>query len=408
MYRLGEAPRFRAMYWSTGRFVLKSDVNQCYHSLYTHAIPWALHGKSVAKANIGRNSLLGNRLDRSIRAGSDGQTMGLPVGPDTSLVAAEIVLTAVDNALCDRLPNLRGFRYLDDYDLVFRTRAEAENALVTLETVLAEYELMVNASKTKILELPEPFSDEWPHELRAFEVRTQTARVTVNDLITLFSTASVIAKRRPGALKYALRKLRSLDIKPGAWDTLQHVVWSAVSSEPTTLPIALDLLQSTATYTDEAVDTSRGGAALEGMIATHGPLRNSSEVAWALWVAVALEVELSEDAAKVISGIEDDFVALMALHAQAHGFLPEESLDTSKWKSTLSDPAVLSGPHWLLAYEASEQGWLSNATDAVQADTFFRQLSDQDVRFFDEDAILDPFSGPTGPLPGGVLTDVYG
>jgi hypothetical protein len=43
-YRLGEAPRFRAQHWSTGRFVLKADITQFYPSLYTHGIPWALHG----------------------------------------------------------------------------------------------------------------------------------------------------------------------------------------------------------------------------------------------------------------------------------------------------------------------------------------------------------------------------
>jgi hypothetical protein len=36
----------------SGSFVLISDVSQFYPTLYTHAIPWALHGKAYAKANF--------------------------------------------------------------------------------------------------------------------------------------------------------------------------------------------------------------------------------------------------------------------------------------------------------------------------------------------------------------------
>lgn len=44
------------------RYALQTDVSRCYNSIYTHSIPWALHGKPAAKANHSL-SLLGNRLD---------------------------------------------------------------------------------------------------------------------------------------------------------------------------------------------------------------------------------------------------------------------------------------------------------------------------------------------------------
>ncbi|WP_262047912.1 hypothetical protein [Bradyrhizobium sp. Bra78] len=31
------------------RFVAKTDISRFYHSIYTHAIPWAFHGKAAAK-----------------------------------------------------------------------------------------------------------------------------------------------------------------------------------------------------------------------------------------------------------------------------------------------------------------------------------------------------------------------
>src|SRR5207248_321442 len=97
-----------------------------YPSLYTHAIPWALHTKPVAKANKGKTD--GDKIDKAVRDCSSGQTIGIPIGPDTSFVVAEIVLTAVDAAIRTKLPLFRGFRYLDDYEAAFVSRAEAEEA----------------------------------------------------------------------------------------------------------------------------------------------------------------------------------------------------------------------------------------------------------------------------------------
>src|SRR5205823_13382710 len=61
-------------------FLLKSDLSRFYHSVYTHALAWAVHGKSAAKKNHSY-ALLGNRLDLLSRNGQDGQTIGVPVGP---------------------------------------------------------------------------------------------------------------------------------------------------------------------------------------------------------------------------------------------------------------------------------------------------------------------------------------
>ena len=48
---------------ASSRFVVKADVSQWYPSTYTHSIPWALHGKAIAKAKRKRSDLIGNRID---------------------------------------------------------------------------------------------------------------------------------------------------------------------------------------------------------------------------------------------------------------------------------------------------------------------------------------------------------
>src|SRR5579871_4746519 len=139
----GEIPEQRARHRTLSRYLLRADVAECYHTLYTHSIPWALHTKAAAKRNRGPG-LLGNRLDLMVRNGQDGQTNGIPVGPDTSLIIAETVLAAVDARLHPRLPRRgrrrpAGFRYYDDFEFSFATLAEAEEALAVIEESLLEF-----------------------------------------------------------------------------------------------------------------------------------------------------------------------------------------------------------------------------------------------------------------------------
>lgn len=62
---LGREPELRAETWRGQKFVLRADVSQFYSSIYTHAIPWALHGKAHAKAHAGQTA--GDRVDKAVK-----------------------------------------------------------------------------------------------------------------------------------------------------------------------------------------------------------------------------------------------------------------------------------------------------------------------------------------------------
>jgi hypothetical protein len=135
------------------RYILKTDVSLFYQSIYTHSVPWAIHGKPFAKSNRGL-AHLGNRIDLLLRSAQEQQTIGVPIGPDTSLVIAEALLQASDRDLLQLMPDVRGHRYLDDYELAFRSRTDAENAYHVLGSVLSRYELTLNAQKTRSWNYP--------------------------------------------------------------------------------------------------------------------------------------------------------------------------------------------------------------------------------------------------------------
>ena len=64
------------------KYVLHTDISDCYGSIYTHSIPWALHKKSEAKKKKNRNkqSLIGVSIDSHLQDMSFGQTNGIPQG----------------------------------------------------------------------------------------------------------------------------------------------------------------------------------------------------------------------------------------------------------------------------------------------------------------------------------------
>jgi hypothetical protein len=101
-----------------GRSV-ETDISQFYPSLYTHAIPWAFHGKKWCKDHLHKppyTQSLGARLDRAVRACQQAQSIGIPIGPDTSRILSEIVGVGIDLAIRDHLGQMRGkaIRVVDD------------------------------------------------------------------------------------------------------------------------------------------------------------------------------------------------------------------------------------------------------------------------------------------------------
>ena len=94
-------------------FEVKTDVSRYYGTIYTHIIPWIIHTKTVAKSKRKDTTLLGNLLDKNLREGNSGQTLGIPIGPDTSLVIAEIIGCTLDEMVQKKFKTaIKGFRYI--------------------------------------------------------------------------------------------------------------------------------------------------------------------------------------------------------------------------------------------------------------------------------------------------------
>ncbi len=133
--------------------VLHTDVTDCYGSLYTHSISWALHGVDEAKdkENRRRNSLLGNKIDSHIQSSRYGQTNGISQGSVLMDFVAEIVLGFVDLEINQELQGQSDFRilrYRDDYRIFANSDDRAEEILKIISDKLRTVGMRLGVSKT--------------------------------------------------------------------------------------------------------------------------------------------------------------------------------------------------------------------------------------------------------------------
>jgi hypothetical protein len=378
LHDLGKQPFFRAQRSVGNRYLLKTDIARFYPSVYTHSIPWALHGKVAARADK-KYQLLGNRIDLWTRETQDKQTGGIPIGPDTSFLIGEVIGTALDLELHKKLPNLRGTRSIDDYYLYFQTVSEAETGLAVLHGIAKQYELEINDPKTEIIQLPDTFEPPWKSDLRGLTIRP-AGQPQATDLLSLFDHAFEHAKNYPAdsVLTYAAKQVLSADITEENWTFCEALLLRAALSEPTMLSVLEDIYDRFLAYhTSNQALTS----AIESICSYHAPLQQGNEVSWALWLAKKMNVSISKPVGDKIAGVDDDIVALVALDLIEQSYLQTTKLGL--WRS-YANGANLYEDHWLLAYEAHEHGWLSTnlRSDYVASDPFFSILQSYGVRFY--------------------------
>lgn len=133
--------------------LLHTDVTDCYGSIYTHAIAWALHGRDTAKQARGKDGLLGDKIDSFIRAGRYGQTNGISQGSVLMDFIAELVLGYVDETISDELGEAKDFRilrYKDDYRIFANNDDRAEEILKVISDKLRIVGMKLGVAKTYV------------------------------------------------------------------------------------------------------------------------------------------------------------------------------------------------------------------------------------------------------------------
>lgn len=140
--------------------LLHLDITDCYGSIYTHSIDWALHTVEVAKQRKQlkpeerpKEKEIGQKLDDYIQAMSYGQTNGIPQGSILMDFIAEMVLGLGDILLTEELNKLnisdyKIIRYRDDYRIFTNNPQLSSEIAKVLSDVLSKLNFKINSAKT--------------------------------------------------------------------------------------------------------------------------------------------------------------------------------------------------------------------------------------------------------------------
>jgi hypothetical protein len=138
------------------------DVSKCFDSIYTHSLSWAVKDKSFTKANVAISSTFAQEFDEIIRHGNHNETNGIPIGPETSRIFAEIIFQEIDRRTIHCLSELgEKFgvhytfrRYVDDVFIFTRDEKTGRKVYAAYADVLTGFNLHANTSKSHVILRP--------------------------------------------------------------------------------------------------------------------------------------------------------------------------------------------------------------------------------------------------------------
>jgi len=377
------------------RVMLKTDIARFYNTIYTHSIPWALHEKEYAKLNRSDSNLCGNVIDKWVRSTKEGQTLGIPVGPDTSLLISEIICTAVEKEF-ERIlgKKIIGVRFFDDLTLFFNEKAEALVALTKLLESLNKFELEINPVKTSIEEIPYAPIPEWKSTIRHYVFRSNKNPeiekiLQKNDLLDYFSKTFDYYNKFSdhNVLLYALKAIQRVNIYRENWELMESFILKIIIFEGSCIPTATDIFLE---YYVEAYPLNKDVIkdTIIEIITYNSRYSNDYEISWALWLLYVIDIKITDDITDKFQNTSNPVIQLMILDLREKGLINVD-VESLNWKQYL-DKKHLYDEHWLIAYEAYVKGWLpSSDGNFIDDDPFFKILKDNGVEFYENKIVVD-------------------
>ncbi|MFS2096276.1 antiviral reverse transcriptase Drt4 [Pseudomonas sp. Pseusp11] len=329
------------------KFRAHTDVANCFGSIYTHSLEWAVQGFEIAKANLTSNKSARHwsaDLDQALRGAKRNETSGLPIGPASSSIAVEVILAAVDRKLREQFSFVR---YIDDYTALCDTHAEAEEFIRLLSKELSQYRLTLNLTKTSIIELPEPLQERWVSVLMSalpplLQDDGQLAFMSTREAFHFLDFAVRLNNETPdgSVIKFAVSTIARRLKDRAAADVFQYVL-NLSWHYPILLPY-LEKIDARSDYYNTNDLTNK----LNEIIQTNALHRRSDGICWGLYYLERLNSLPSE---KSVLGIIEskDCIAL----AMLCNF--ENSIDNvaEYAKTIIDDQLYTKDQNWLLLYQ---------------------------------------------------------
>lgn len=395
---------------------IKLDISNFFDSIYTHSIAWAIHTKTVAKQKKRDKSLLGNKIDDCLQGLNDRQTHGILVGNAISRLIAELILCKVDERIKEKFPQIDMCRFVDDYSFYIKAGAISEysvDAIITyVREQLLEYDLVLNESKTKILNAPFVLGQNGIDELKS---------VTIKDAYAFYNRMIVIYNNyQDGALlKYGLRILHS-KITERKMTKLFPLLLNLWVRFPFLamyiLPIITKYKKSMSRIERTNLLTVLRSVIVNGIIN-----RQETEVIWAIWTTIIFKFNLTAPLLKMICESNNDLAIIMSLN-----YLHDTATDKKFYHKELkklehkiiqdvdligdcsADAKILTS-HWLLIYELVAKKIIVDGqlVKYIESNHFFKKMLELGIDFYQPKNLDEKPRKPVSKSSSSAFWDYY-
>ncbi|MBL28462.1 MAG: hypothetical protein CMM50_13030 [Rhodospirillaceae bacterium] len=380
---------------ATSDWLVKTDITRFYPSIYTHSLGWAAYGKDNVKENIkSYEGSLADRLDILVRSCNRNQTVGIPIGPETSRILAEVVSSRIDSDFLEKISNgdakfkdiaLRSVdRLQDDWVVGVPSLERAEHILSLIVRCYREYGLEINGSKTSVTHSMKSSGVIWKSEIASFLSHRRGPLIGVR-LKEFLALCIRLQLQTPGdpVLNYALSIIEGHRFRAEDIEEVEAFLLKAASVAPNSLDricrIILNINHSTGCFSKRRI-------ADRFITLAERHIENGSlfEVIWLLYTVRGLKqpfvakrvVDLSED-------VQSSALRLLLLE-MGDLELCIRPLPKGAWEADISADRVLTDWTWLYAYEAVRKGWLSGPAGILNS-PLFKPMHVRNVTFYDPD-----------------------
>lgn len=378
--------------YQNNRIEIRLDINSFFDSIYTHTIPWAMHGIKTAKKKPRDPELIGNQLDSSMQAMNYSQTNGVLIGNDLSRIISEIILCTIDAQIRNRFPELQCCRFVDDYYIYIKNSNDVQQIIAFIRGELSKYQLNLNESKIQVNESPFCYGKLWMIEMK------QAIRLGSREFL-LWLVNKYSSEKDPALLKYGLKVIDARRFSPqNRWNTMQSMVLNVWVRYPFLAESVLPLLWNN----KKQLKKSHLKNAIYAVIDQSILLKHDLELVWAVWFAKVFDIQLSQKVALEILRSENDLAIIILLDildklglSNKPSIKKEYSTLITELKEADEKDDGSSGnlpwsSRWMLAYEIERENRLNSVSEELgimKKDPFFKKLLKQGIKFYDEEYI---------------------
>ncbi len=373
--------------YQNNRFEIMLDISSFFDSVYTHSIPWAIHGIKISKKNNSSN-LVGNELDLCMQALNYKQTNGILIGNDLSRIISEIILCTVDAQIEKKFPDVAFCRFVDDYYLYTTNGAEVQQIIAFIRSALATYQLNLNESKVQVNESPFQYGKPWYVDMQ------QAVKLRSNDFLSWLINEYNKTKD-PALLKYGMKVIDARRFSPqNRWQTMQSRIMNLWVRYPFLADRILPLLWNNKTQIKKTILKTAVNSVIDQSIM----LKQDLELIWAVWFIKVFDIQMAQQTAvKILRSGNDLAIIIMLdiLHSRGLDKKPNIQKELKMLCQELKDsdldddgnPGKLPySERWLLSYEAEREKifeCIGETFDILGKEPFFMKLLRRNIKFYD-------------------------